>query len=75
MTQAIIDAARYRHQDQQHLDPFETCTDPVCREATTEINKESAISAFKRGLRWVGFEKKPRVSMSADIADRSTTNG
>ena len=58
MSDEAITAARAKHEREQHPGDLIVCPDPDCREVSREINREAAIAAYQRGLRWVGFEKK-----------------
>jgi hypothetical protein len=58
MNAELIQDARWRHQDQQHPDPFEVCPDPVCRAATTAVNKENAIENMRKALKRMELERR-----------------
>ena len=52
MSQATIETAQARHQQEQHPDEFLVCLDPQRRAAATEINRESAIENMRKVLKF-----------------------
>jgi hypothetical protein len=51
MSEQSITDARERHQRDEHPGDLAVCSDPACREASREINRERAISYMQRALR------------------------
>ena len=68
MSEQSIQDAKWRHQDQMHPDPFDTCPDQECRAATTVLNRERAIEGMQRALRRKEVEERKGTRMNDEYS-------